>query len=231
MAHEVAVKKFEKARQNMVEKQLKRRGITDPLLLGAMVSVPRHSFVSAEYQDLAYKDTPLPIGYSQTISQPYIVAFTLQALNLPNPQEACVLEVGTGLGYQAAVLSRFVKQVYSVERIPELAAQAKQNLLALNYTNVRISQGDGGYGWPKYAPYDGIVVAAAAPEVPAPLLTQLKPGAALIIPVGIADKQRLLRIIYDGIDYHQEILMPVAFVPMIGEHGWSEKGSLPAKGP
>lgn len=223
--------KFEKARQNMVEKQLKRRGITSPLILEAMASVPRHSFISVEYQDLAYKDTPLPIGYSQTISQPYIVAFSLQSLELQNPHEATVLEIGTGLGYQAAILSRFVRQVYSVERIPELVAQAKQNLLALNYTNVRVSQGDGGYGWPRYSPFDGIVVAAAAPEVPAPLLTQLKPGAALIIPIGVADKQRLLRIVYDGASYNQEILLPVAFVPMIGEHGWSEKDSLLKKGP
>lgn len=215
--------KFEKARRAMVEKQLKRRGITNPLVLEAMASVPRHSFVSAEYQNLAYKDTPLPIGFNQTISQPYIVACTLQALALPNPHQARVLEVGTGLGYQAAVLSRFVKEVYSVERILPLMMQAKQNLLALNYANIRISQGDGGYGWPKYAPYDGIIVSAAAPEVPAPLLVQLKEGASLIIPIGSANEQRLLRVIYDGEAYHEETLIPVAFVPLVGEHGWSER--------
>ena len=155
----------------------------------------------------------------------------LQALNLQNPYEAVVLEIGTGLGYQAAVLSQFVKQVYSVERVPELVAQAKQNLLVLNYGNVKISQGDGGYGWPKYAPFDGIIVSAAAPDVPAPLLTQLKPGASLVTPVGAVSRQRLLRLVYDGHTYSEEVLMPVAFVPLLGEHGWSETGASSKKGP
>jgi protein-L-isoaspartate(D-aspartate) O-methyltransferase len=219
------IRNFDKVRQNMVEKQLKRRGITDSAVLEAMASVPRHSFVSIEYQNLAYKDTPLPIGYGQTISQPYIVAFTLQSLNLKEPKVATILEVGTGLGYQAAVLSRFVKQVYSVERIPELAAQAQQNLVALNYGNIRVSRGDGGYGWPKFGPFDGIIVSAAAPDVPAPLLAQLKPGGALVVPVGSVGKQRLLRITFTGEAFVEEILMPVAFVPLVGEHGWSETDS------
>lgn len=212
--------KFEKARRNMIEKQLKRRGITDSLVLDAMGSVPRHSFVSSEYESLAYKDTPLPIGHCQTISQPYIVAFFLQSLQLKSPQSARILEIGTGLGYQAAVLSQFVREVYSVECVPELMAQAKQNLAALNYQNVRISRGDGGYGWPKFAPYDGIVVSAAAPDIPAPLIAQLQPGASLIVPVGTDKKQRLLSITYDGNSYIEKTLIPVAFVPLVGEHGW-----------
>lgn len=214
--------KLQDARHKMVEKQLKGRGISDARILAAMAQVPRHSFVSVEYKDLAYKDTPLPIGYGQTISQPYIVAFSLQALRLENPEQAVVLDVGTGLGYQAAVLSRYVKQVYSVERVPELAAQARQNLAALNHTNVQVSYGDGGYGWPKYSPYDGIVVAAAAPEVPAPLLAQLKPGAALIVPVGPVGKQKLLRIAATRDSFVEEELIPVAFVPLTGEHGFRD---------
>ncbi len=213
---------FEKARQVMVAKQLKKRKIKDSLVLKAMSNVPRHSFVSMEYQKLAYKDSPLPIGYGQTISQPYIVAFMLQELRLKNPSEAIVLEVGTGLGYQAAILSRFIKHVYTVERIPELAAQAKQNFLALNYNNITVSRGDGGYGWPKYASFDGIVVAAAAPEVPVALLAQLKPSAALIVPVGKVGDQKLMRITAKGNEFKQEMLVPVAFVPLLGEHGWPE---------
>jgi len=215
---------FAKARQAMVSKQLKGRGIVDSLVLKAMAEVPRHSFVSMEYQKMAYKDSPLPIGYGQTISQPYIVAFMLQKLRLQSPHEATVLEIGTGLGYQAAILSRFVKHVYTVERIPELATQAKQNLLALNYENITVSQGDGGYGWPKHAPSDAIVVAAAAPTPPAPLLTQLKEDAALVIPVGEAGNQQLVRVVAEGRKFYTEVLVPVAFVPLIGEHGWSENG-------
>ncbi len=128
------------------------------------------------------------------------------------------------MGYQAAVLSRFVKHVYTVERIPELATQAKQNLLALNYDNITVSQGDGGYGWPKHAPYDGIVVAAAAPEIPPPLIDQLKKESALIIPVGETGNQQLIRAIAEGGQYSTKMLTPVAFVPLIGEHGWSENG-------
>jgi len=214
---------FTVLRQKMVANQLKKRGIKNANILSAMTSVPRHSFISAEYQHLAYKDSPLPIGYRQTISQPFIVAYMLEALNLENPSTAKVLEIGTGLGYQAAVLSRFVAKVYSVERISALALQAQQSLTILDYTNVIISKGDGGYGWKKYAPYDGIIVAAAAPKIPAPLLEQLKIGAALVIPVGKTGKQMLKRItrISDK-QFNFEDLVPVAFVPLIGEHGFGE---------
>ncbi len=215
---------FAKARTAMVAHQLKRRGIKDPHVLAAMAKVPRHSFVSVEYQHLAYKDSPLPIGHGQTISQPFIVAYMLQALQLQNPAEAVVLEVGTGLGYQAAVLSQFVRHVYTVERIPELAAQAEQTLLALNCNNITVSQGDGGYGWRKHAPFDGIVVAAAAPEVPPPLVDQLKADAALVIPIGEAGNQMLVRVTRtSGGELQQENLVPVAFVPLLGEHGYAER--------
>ncbi len=214
---------FETLRRNMVVNQLKKRGIKNADVLSAMGSVPRHSFISAEYQHLAYKDSPLPIGYGQTISQPYIVAYMLEALNLKTPSTAKVLEIGTGLGYQSAVLSRFVAKVYSIERITALALQAQQNLTILDYTNIRVSKGDGGYGWQKYAPYDGIIVAAAAPDVPVPLLEQLKVGAALVIPIGKTGKQILKRIIRNtDDDFRYEDLTPVAFVPLIGEHGFSE---------
>ena len=213
---------LEKARQAMVERQLKRRGIVNQQILQAMGQVPRHSFVSAEYQCLAYKDTALPIGHGQTISQPYIVARSIEALNLQSPSTAHVLEIGTGLGYQAAVLSRLVAQVYTVEHVEALMIQAKQNLAALNYQNVRVSHGDGGYGWPKYAPYDGIIVSAAAPEVPPPLLAQLKPSASLIIPVGTKNDQKLICVTNLGSEFKQEVILPVAFVPLIGEHGWSK---------
>lgn len=214
---------FKILRQNMIDNQLKKRGVKNEDVLSAMMTVPRHSFISAEYQHLAYKDSPLPIGYRQTISQPFIVAYMLEALNLENPSTAKVLEVGTGLGYQAAVLSRFVAEVYSVERITALALQAKQSLTILDYTNVTISKGDGGYGWRKHAPYDGIVVAAAAPEIPAPLLDQLKIGATMVIPVGESGKQMLKRVTRtDDNHFKFEDLIPVAFVPLIGEHGFGE---------
>lgn len=217
---------FRRQRRDMVKNQLMRRGINDPLVLAAMGSVPRESFVSTEYHHLAYKDSPLPIGYGQTISQPYIVAYMIQAMEIQNPAEASVLEIGTGLGYEAAVLSKFTRHVYTVERVPELAAQAEQNLLALNYTNISVSRGDGGYGWQKYAPYDAIIVAAASPEIPPPLVAQLKPGALLVIPVGKPGKQKLWRVRRTfGNRILREPLIPVAFVPLLGEHGYREQPS------
>ncbi len=215
---------FQRNRREMVKNQLARRGISDPKVLAAMGEVPRESFVSTEYRHLAYKDSPLPIGYGQTISQPFIVAYMLQALHIKNPASAIVLEIGTGLGYQAAVLSRFTRHVYSVERVMELAIQAEQNLLALNYTNITVSHGDGGYGWRKYAPFDGIVVAAAAPEIPPPLVAQLKPGASLVIPVGEPGNQKLWRVTRSHeARIVKERLVPVAFVPLLGEHGYAEQ--------
>lgn len=210
-----------KAQARMVEKQLAARYITDPRVLQVMAEIPRHIFVTEELWGQAYKDTPLPIGHGQTISQPYMVAFMTEALQLPPDGQAIVLEIGTGSGYQAAILSRMVAKVYSIERIPELAELARQTLNSLDIDNVEIKVDDGGYGWPEHAPYDGIIVTAAAPEVPAPLPTQLAEGAMLVIPTGPRrQQQELLRLQRRGGQIIEEKLAPVAFVPLIGEHGW-----------
>jgi protein-L-isoaspartate(D-aspartate) O-methyltransferase len=207
----------------MVKKQLAARSVTDSRILQAMGEIPRHLFVEEDLWDQAYKDGPLPIGYGQTISQPYMVAFMTQALQLPGDGRSVVLEIGTGSGYQAAILSRLVAQVYSIERIEPLADQAWRNLHALDIQNVEIRVGDGGYGWPEHAPYDGIIVTAAAPEVPAPLLAQLREEAMLVVPTGPRrHQQELLRLHWHNGRVIEERLAPVAFVPLIGEHGWEE---------
>lgn len=215
--------KLDKARQEMVDKQLAGRGIDDEGVLAAMAAVPRHRFVSEDLWDVAYRDTPLPIGLGQTISQPYIIAYMIQALQLPAPDQTRVLEIGTGSGYQTAILSQLAGHVYSVERLAELAEPARQRLAGLGYQNVEILVGDGGYGWPQHSPYDGIIVSAAAPEVPAPLTIQLKDGAALVIPIGPAGRQELVRVRRRGARIITEYLAPVAFVPLIGEHGWADR--------
>lgn len=207
----------------MVKKQLAGRFITDPRVLKAMGEIPRHLFVEENLWDQAYKDGPLPIGYSQTISQPYMVAFMTQALQLPEEGQTVVLEIGTGSGYQAAVLSRLAAQVYSIERLAPLAEQARRTLETLGIKNVEIAVNDGGYGWPEHAPYDGIIVTAAAPEVPAPLLAQLDDEAMLVVPTGPRrQQQELLRLHWHHGRLVEEKLAPVAFVPLIGEHGWEE---------
>jgi len=213
-------KKFdpEQARAEMVSHQLARRNISDPRVLQAMGQIPRHCFVSPEQESSAYKDRPLAIGYGQTISQPYIVAFMTQELRLG--PDAVVLEIGTGSGYQAAVLSRLAAQVFTVERLAPLAERARQTFEALKISNIQVKVSDGGYGWPEYAPFDGIVVTAAAPEVPAPLTAQLKDGARLIVPVGPRGEQNLLCLQRHGNSIEKSVLAPVAFVPLLGEHGW-----------
>jgi protein-L-isoaspartate(D-aspartate) O-methyltransferase len=209
------------ARAMMVKKQLAARYINDPRVLRAMEEIPRHHFVTEDLWDHAYKDRPLPIGFGQTISQPYIVAFMTQALQLQPDGQAIVLEIGTGSGYQAAILSRLAARVYSVERIEPLAEQAAHRLHELGINNVEIKVDDGGYGWPEHAPYDAIIVTAAAPEVPAPLLAQLDEGGALVIPTGSRrQQQELLRLQWRDGSVVEERLAPVAFVPLIGEHGW-----------
>ncbi len=210
------------ARATMVKKQLEARYITDPRVLEAMRTIPRHLFVAEELWDSAYRDGPLPIGYDQTISQPYIVAYMTQALQLPADGRAVVLEIGTGSGYQAAILSQLAAKVYTVERIKPLAEKARNCLAQLGITNVEVKVSDGGYGWPEHGPYDGIIVTAAAPEVPAPLTIQLKEGARLVIPIGPRWQQELVRLQRQGETFIEEKLAPVAFVPLIGEHGWSE---------
>ncbi len=211
-----------KAREMMVKKQLESRFISDSRVLEAMRIIPRHLFVAEEMWDAAYRDGPLPIGYDQTISQPYIVAYMTQSLSLPEDGSGVVLEVGTGSGYQAAILSQLAAEVYTIERIGPLAEKARQCLQQLGIDNVQIKVSDGGYGWPEKGPYDGIIVTAAAPEIPAPLKVQLKDGARLVVPIGPRWQQELIRVQRRGEDFFQEKLAPVAFVPLIGEHGWSE---------
>jgi protein-L-isoaspartate(D-aspartate) O-methyltransferase len=209
------------ARERMVEEQLVGRGIADQRVLQAFRSVPREQFVSPAQQQAAYDDGPLPIGDGQTISQPYIVALTCQALQLRGHER--VLEIGTGSGYAAAVLAMLAKEVFSVERLPELAARASQRLQALGYENVAVLCGDGTLGWPEHAPYDAIAVAAGGPSVPQALLAQLALGGRLVIPVGASEStQVLVRVTRLGhTDYRHEKLSDVRFVPLIGEQGWA----------
>jgi protein-L-isoaspartate(D-aspartate) O-methyltransferase len=188
-----------------------------------MGELPRHRFVEEGLWDAAYRDSPLSIGYGQTISQPYIVAYMTQALRLPENGRAKVLEIGTGSGYQAAILSQLVDKVYSVERIAPLAQRAQQILQELDIHNVKINVTDGGYGWAEQSPFDAIIATAAAPDIPAPLLDQLKDGGRLVAPVGPRWQQELMRLQWRGGELISERLAPVAFVPLVGEHGWEEE--------
>jgi len=213
-------KYFEADRKYMVENQLLRRDIKDPLVLEAMRKVPRHRFVLPEYHHLAYSDGPLPIGRGQTISQPYIVALMSQLLELKGDET--VLEIGTGSGYQAAVLGFLTRDVYTIERHEDLARQASQLMEDLVLENVHIHIGDGSKGLPQYAPYKGIIVTAAAPNVPQALLDQLDEGGKLVIPVGSRGGQYLERWLREGEDFQCENVIPVAFVPLVGKYGWEE---------
>ncbi len=207
-------------RQRMVEEQLIYRNIRDERVLEAMRSVPRHAFVPLEYRHMAYSDGPLPIGSGQTISQPYIVALMTQLLRLKGDEN--VLEVGTGSGYQAAVLGKLAKQVYTIERYTELADQAAAVLQKLGLNNVRVHIGDGSLGLPEHAPFQAILVTAAAPKVPQSLLEQLDEGGRLVVPVGGRMNQFLELWERRGAKYVQDVLVPVAFVPLRGRHGWKE---------
>lgn len=198
----------------MVDRQIAWRGVLAPRVLAAMRLVPRHRFVPRDYQALAYADQPLPIGWGQTISQPYIVAFMAEALGLAGTER--VLEIGTGSGYQAAVLSLLASEVYSIERIRSLSDGASQILAALEVENVHLAVKDGYKGMPDAAPFDAIILSAAPPEVPVTLLDQLRPEQGLLVmPVGDLGGQSLIRITRKGDDYATEWLMDVAFVPMI----------------
>jgi protein-L-isoaspartate(D-aspartate) O-methyltransferase len=211
-------------RERMVTTQIEARGITEPLVLEAMRAVPRERFVPAALARFAYDDGPLPIGEGQTISQPYIVAVMTQAAGLK--PGARVLEIGTGSGYGAAVLSRIAAEVYTVERVGALAEEARGRLARLGYGNVHVREGDGSLGWAEHAPYDGIVVTAGGPRVPPALLSQLAVGGRLIMPVGPGTRhQRLMRVTRtDSQEYRYEDLEEVAFVPLIGAEGWAEGG-------
>lgn len=206
-------------RHNMVAEQLAGRGITDSRVLDAMRHIPRHIFVPEEHQPLAYDDTPLPIGEHQTISQPFMVALMSQLLALDGHER--VLEIGTGCGYQTAILGYLAKFVYSIERISTLAHHAETHLQTLNIHNVMIMIGDGSYGLPDKSPYEGIIVTAVAPQIPRPLVSQLsRTGGRLIIPVGVGDKQELVMIQRQGDEYTQTKITPVRFVPLIGKFGF-----------
>jgi len=202
----------------MVESQLMRRGIKDRRVLDAMRQVPRHLFIPKDMRDLAYCDGPLPIGQGQTISQPYIVALMTELLELTGQEK--VLELGTGSGYQAAILSRLVSQVYSVERHATLAEQAEKVFTQLGYDNIVISVGDGTLGWPEHSPYEAIIVTAAAPDVPQPLMEQLADGGRLVAPVGSRWSQVLAKVKRQGETLTKEHLTAVAFVPLVGKYGW-----------
>jgi len=198
----------------MVRQQIEFRGVRDPRVLHALRSVPRERFVPAAQRPWAYADRPLPIGYAQTISQPYVVAAMTEALD-PQPGDK-VLEIGTGSGYQAALLSLLVNEVHSIEIVPELADEARRRLAEEGYANVRVVTGDGFLGLPDHAPFDGIIVTAAPPEVPPALVEQLAPGGRLVIPVGSSIQE--LRVLERGPEGIRETsLFPVRFVPMTGE--------------
>ncbi|HXG50573.1 MAG TPA: protein-L-isoaspartate(D-aspartate) O-methyltransferase [candidate division Zixibacteria bacterium] len=206
---------YAEARDAMVERQLRRRGIDDRRVLQAMRSVPRHLFVPPRWRSAAYEDRPLPIGSGQTISQPYVVALMTQLLELQGSER--VLEVGTGSGYQAAVLSRLAREVFSVEIIPELSRGAADVLERLGFDNVRLKIGDGFFGWEDAAPFDAIVVTAAASEVPEPLWRQLAEGGRLVIPLGDDRGQRLVRLRKLSGKRVAEDFTAVLFVPLTGE--------------
>jgi protein-L-isoaspartate(D-aspartate) O-methyltransferase len=206
-------------RAAMVEQQLLGRGIRDPRLLVAFDLVPREAFVDPSVADLAYDDSPLPIAEGQTISQPYVVALMIEALDV-RPSDR-VLEVGAGSGYAAAILSRLAERVFAIERQPRLATIARDRLHRLGFANVEIQTGDGTLGLPDAAPFDAILVSAGGPGIPKALIDQLAPGGRLVIPVGRPGGQRLLRLAKSpGGRTHQEDLGPVSFVPLVGDAGW-----------
>ena len=211
---------FQKLRRNMVAQQIESRHLKDPALLAAMRRIPRHRFVTPEYQEAAYEDRPLQIGENQTISQPYIVALMTNLMQLTGVEK--VLEIGTGSGYQAAILAALCQHVYTIERHASLAKRAENTLKELGILNVSVLQGDGSCGWPEHAPYDRIMVTAAAPKVPDPLLEQLKVGGRLVLPVGGMGVQYLQTWDKTEKDYKYEMVVPVSFVPLRGRYGFDK---------
>jgi protein-L-isoaspartate(D-aspartate) O-methyltransferase len=214
---------FDDKRRKMVAKQLAKRDIIDPRVLEAFSRVPRHEFVPESLAHQAYEDSPLPIGYGQTISQPYIVALTVQALELQGHER--VLEIGTGSGYAAAILGELAREVETVERLEPLAQLAAQRIARLGIANVHVHHGDGSLGWPAKAPYEAIAVAASAPRPPPALLDQLAVGGRLVLPTGAHDRQHLRRFTrHDATTYVEQDFGCVRFVPLVGEQGWPEDG-------
>jgi protein-L-isoaspartate(D-aspartate) O-methyltransferase len=211
---------FSIARRRMVEQQLQVRGIVDPLVLAAMLKVPRHRFVEEALQNQAYSDFPLPIGEKQTISQPFMVAYMTEALLLKGEER--ILEIGTGSGYQAAILAQIVRRVYSIERHANLARRARRILDAIGCSGVNIKVGDGSLGWAEEAPFDGIITTAGAPSIPDEYRAQLAIGGRLVIPVGDRFSQVLMRLTRRGEnEYAEERLLGCRFVPLVGQRGWA----------
>ena len=203
------------AREKMVSNTIEARGVKDPAVLAAMRSVPRHEFVPSDYLASAYADHPLPIGYGQTISQPYIVARMTEAV-IEKDTPKNVLEVGTGSGYQTAVIAQLVEKVFSVERIKPLLYAARRRFQELNLRNIRVNHSDGSWGWPEYAPYEAIIVTAAPVEIPQTLLDQLDVGGRLVAPIGPKGNQKLVLITRTESEFQREILNQVSFVPLLG---------------
>lgn len=220
---------FAAARNEMVAHQIRSRGIVSARVLDSMAAVPRHEFVPVAAQASAYSDEALPIGGGQTISQPFMVAAMSDALQLSGSER--VLEIGGGCGYQAAVLSLLAKDVIVVELRSSLAGACRERLARLGYANVGVEVGDGSLGWPAGAPYDAILVSAAAPAIPPPLISQLAEGGRLVIPVGDSERQSMLRIVKRVGGLEKESLLTCRFVPLLGRHGWPDSVPNPVHGP
>jgi protein-L-isoaspartate(D-aspartate) O-methyltransferase len=212
---------FPKARLKMVEEQIISRGIKDPRLIAAMKKIPRHLFVEEALQSQAYSDHPLPIGEKQTISQPYMVALMTEVLQLTGKEK--VLEIGAGSGYQAAILAELAERVFSIERIRSLAIRARELLYELGYFNIEIKIFDGTLGWAEKGPFDAIIVTAGAPDIPQPVIDQLGMGGRLVIPVGNAFSQDLIRMTKTEEGIRREDLGGCRFVKLIGRHGWEDE--------
>ncbi len=212
--------KYERRREKMVQQQIEMRGITDPDVLAALRTVPRHLFVSDALKDQAYGDFPLPIGEQQTISQPFIVAEMTQALEISKDDR--VLEIGTGSGYQAAVLAEIAYRVYTIERLRSLYVQTRGLLDKLKYHNVIMRCSDGTMGWKDESPFDAIIVTAGSPRIPEPLVEQLAEGGRMVVPVGDQHAQDLIKITRDSEGTHQTSLGGCRFVKLVGKEGWSE---------
>ena len=216
----IDLQSFSKDRLEMVESQIKRRGINNERVLQAFRTIPRHLFVPENYKADAYADHPLPIGNGQTISQPYIVALMTSNLKLTGNEK--VLEIGTGSGYQTAILANLVKEVHSIERISQLSDLAERNLRVLGMDNIYLHVGDGSLGWPDTAPYDCILITAAAPEIPEIILEQLKVNGRIVGPVGGRWRQMLEVWVKEKKQIKKEQILPVVFVPLRGAHGWQD---------
>lgn len=211
---------YDELRELMVSQQLVARGIADRRVLEAMRKTPRHLFVGVELSGMAYEDMALVIGSGQTISQPYMVAIMTQLLELRGDEK--VLEIGTGSGYQTAILAELSREVFTIERFEGLVSEAERRLASLGYRNIRFKDGDGTLGWPGEAPFDRVLVTAGAPRVPEPLAEQLAEGGVMVVPVGSRTSQQLVKSTKHKGKFQEEYHTPCVFVPLVGKHGWGE---------